>query len=157
MGRSMAMVGTGPMPGSTPISVPSRQPSRQYARFSSVNATENPRARCSNNSMVCDFPLSDEGGPQREDESQALDECQPYEQHETDPVDGGYLPVEDVAGKTAEEHQQEHADVDAQVIQQQAAERDAAKEDEHDAPVEFFDGGFFRFFCRGAHGHVCPE
>src|SRR5690606_30833643 len=109
------------------------------------------------NSMVRDFPLSDEGGPQREDESQALDERQPYKQHETDPVDGSYLPVEDVAGKTAEEHQQEHADVDAQIIEQQTAERDAAEQDENDAPVEFLDLGFLRLFRRGAHGHVSPE
>jgi hypothetical protein len=33
MGSSSAMVGIGPMPGSTPIRVPSRQPSRQKRTF----------------------------------------------------------------------------------------------------------------------------
>jgi hypothetical protein len=32
-GSSIAMVGIGPMPGSTPISVPSRQPARQMPRL----------------------------------------------------------------------------------------------------------------------------
>ena len=32
-GSSMAMVATGPIPGSTPISVPSKQPIRQYKRL----------------------------------------------------------------------------------------------------------------------------
>ncbi|CFO04972.1 Uncharacterised protein [Bordetella pertussis] len=52
MGSSMAMVGTGPMPGNTPIRVPRMQPSNAYARFSGVNATEKPSIRLSNNSMI---------------------------------------------------------------------------------------------------------
>ncbi|CUJ36683.1 Uncharacterised protein [Achromobacter xylosoxidans] len=45
IGSSIAMVGTGPIPGSTPISVPRMQPSRAYSRFSGVNATEKPIIR----------------------------------------------------------------------------------------------------------------
>ncbi|MDT4820191.1 hypothetical protein FQZ97_533270 [compost metagenome] len=51
-GSSIAMVATGPMPGSTPISVPRIQPTRQYSRFVKVKATPKPSERCSNSSMV---------------------------------------------------------------------------------------------------------
>src|SRR5438552_14176077 len=42
MGSSMAMVATGPMPGSTPISGPSMQPIRAYNRFWKLSATVRP-------------------------------------------------------------------------------------------------------------------
>src|SRR5260221_6262989 len=45
MGSSMAMVATGPMPGSTPIRVPTMQPIRQYSRFWRLTATLRPRYR----------------------------------------------------------------------------------------------------------------
>src|SRR3972149_5605478 len=45
IGKSMAMVGIGPMPGSTPISVPRRQPSRAKPTFLSVSAALKPVAR----------------------------------------------------------------------------------------------------------------
>jgi len=39
IGSSIAIVASGPMPGSTPISVPIKVPSRQYHRFCSDSAT----------------------------------------------------------------------------------------------------------------------
>src|SRR4030081_256034 len=45
IGSSMAMVATGPMPGSTPISVPTMQPSSAYSRFCMLTATVSPRKR----------------------------------------------------------------------------------------------------------------
>src|SRR5258707_1386714 len=45
IGSSIAMVGIGPMPGSTPISVPSKQPMRQIPRFVSDIAAPKPIAR----------------------------------------------------------------------------------------------------------------
>jgi hypothetical protein len=45
IGSSIAMVATGPMPGSTPIRVPSSTPISAYSRWIGVTATENPRAR----------------------------------------------------------------------------------------------------------------
>src|ERR1700754_1247541 len=50
-GSSMAMVATGPMPGSTPISVPTMQPIRQYSRFWKVSATPKPSMTCPSSSM----------------------------------------------------------------------------------------------------------
>jgi hypothetical protein len=39
MGSSIAIVGTGPIPGRTPISVPSSTPKNAYNRFWKVMAT----------------------------------------------------------------------------------------------------------------------
>ena len=44
-GSSIAMVASGPMPGSTPISVPTSTPMKQYIRFCSENATPKPKTR----------------------------------------------------------------------------------------------------------------
>ena len=44
-GSNKAMVVTGPIPGSTPISVPSSTPARQASRFSGVSAVANPSVR----------------------------------------------------------------------------------------------------------------
>src|SRR5689334_5613884 len=45
IGNRMAMVASGPMPGSTPIRVPTKQPIRQSRIFVTEKATENPSAR----------------------------------------------------------------------------------------------------------------
>ena len=44
-GSSIAMVVSGPMPGSTPTSVPNVAPNKQYRKLSGVSATPNPVAR----------------------------------------------------------------------------------------------------------------
>src|SRR5690606_11424958 len=77
MGSSMAMVASGPMPGSTPIAVPRKHPMKQYIRFSSVAAVAKPRARCSNTSITS-LPCSagQERWPDRKLQAQALDENQ---------------------------------------------------------------------------------
>src|SRR3954470_9549930 len=72
IGSSMAMVATGPMPGSTPISVPSRQPMKAYSRLIGVNATPKPIERWKIRSMV--FSTRDEAGPHRELQFQQHDE-----------------------------------------------------------------------------------
>src|SRR5262245_32469651 len=51
IGSSMAMVATGPMPGSTPISVPTMQPSSAYSRFCIETATLIPRTRLESRSI----------------------------------------------------------------------------------------------------------
>src|SRR6266849_4187500 len=52
IGRSMAMVATGPMPGSTPISVPRIQPMNAYSRLIGDTATPNPIQRLANSSIA---------------------------------------------------------------------------------------------------------
>src|SRR4051812_11297522 len=46
IGSNIAIVATGPMPGSTPINVPKKQPIKQYIRFCRVSATLKPRLKC---------------------------------------------------------------------------------------------------------------
>src|SRR4029078_9520412 len=46
VGSSIAIVATGPMPGSTPMRVPRRQPIRVYIRLIAVSATPKPVAIC---------------------------------------------------------------------------------------------------------------
>src|SRR5688500_8886582 len=48
IGRSMAMVAVGPIPGSTPTAVPRATPRRQKSRFVGVNAVSKPSPRLSN-------------------------------------------------------------------------------------------------------------
>jgi hypothetical protein len=52
IGRSIAIVAVGPMPGRTPTSVPSTTPMRQKRRFSGVRAVANPSARFSRRSIA---------------------------------------------------------------------------------------------------------
>src|SRR6476620_437956 len=75
-GSSMAMVATGPMPGSTPISVPSRQPMKQYSRLIGVKATPKPRERLEIRSIFCDPSAGDETGPDLELKLQHHDESE---------------------------------------------------------------------------------
>src|SRR5688500_7003058 len=50
-GSSIAIVASGPMPGSTPIRVPSSTPMKQNHRFCSISATVKPKMRLLNRSM----------------------------------------------------------------------------------------------------------
>src|SRR6185436_18550814 len=52
IGSSIAIVASGPMPGSTPISVPRKHPMKQNQRFCHVSATLNPNTRLLNSSML---------------------------------------------------------------------------------------------------------
>src|ERR1700709_2868317 len=52
IGSSIATVGMGPMPGSTPTSVPTRAPIRHSNRLIGVKATPKPRARLEKSSVI---------------------------------------------------------------------------------------------------------
>src|SRR5215813_5422533 len=76
-GSSMAMVATGPRPGSTPTSVPSSAPIRQNSRFWGVAATPKPNAR-----FWIRSPTPPSPRPDRKRQRQALDEQQPCKERE---------------------------------------------------------------------------
>src|SRR5690242_577836 len=71
VGSSIAIVATGPMPGSTPISVPSSAPISACSRLIGVSATPKPVARWVNSSMPA---LSILAGPDRQLQLQPDDE-----------------------------------------------------------------------------------
>jgi hypothetical protein len=51
IGRSIAMVAVGPMPGRTPTSVPRKTPTKHQNTFAGVSAVANPSARLSISSI----------------------------------------------------------------------------------------------------------
>src|SRR5215470_17794319 len=77
MGSSMAMVATGPSPGSTPTSVPSSAPIRQNSRFCGVAATPKPNHRFWRRSLTPPLPR-----PHGKRQQQGLDEQEPGEERE---------------------------------------------------------------------------
>src|SRR5262249_60581584 len=83
IGSSMAMVGIGPIPGSTPISVPSRQPIRQKPRFLSETAAPKPVARfCRMSNSMLAAPPGRQRLPQHVDEHDDREQPEPdAEQH----------------------------------------------------------------------------
>src|SRR6185369_4194269 len=81
----MAIVATGPMPGSTPIRVPSRQPMKQYRRLIGVTATPKPVIRLETRSM--DAPS------QREEPLSASLSDQPLTPPSVKPLTGAHTPA----------------------------------------------------------------
>ena len=77
IGSNIAIVASGPMPGSTPISVPRKQPMKQNHRFCSVNATLKPSIRLLKSSISVSY----EEGIR---EAQAPDEQRPRTHREAD-------------------------------------------------------------------------
>src|SRR5687767_8930282 len=101
IGRSMAMVAVGPMPGSTPTAVPRATPRRQKSRFVGVKAVSRPSPRLSN-TPIGSLPLQP-GADVRQPELQDDDEDQDAESGEAaGDHDGG-----DHAGSGARHRRQE--------------------------------------------------
>src|SRR5690606_32456060 len=130
MGSSMAMVASGPMPGSTPIAVPRNTPMKQYIRFSRVPAVAKPRARCSNTSMTS-LPCSagQERWPDRKLQAQALDEDEVAEGTQHHGGEDRCLPGELARCHRAQDDQHGHRDHETQPRQQDAVQHDGAEDD----------------------------
>src|SRR4030095_12601370 len=109
IGSSMAMVATGPMPGSTPISVPSITPIRQYSKCIGEIATPKPRIRLLKISIAAsaDRAVFDEARADRERQRQPFHEHQHREHDQDQEQDGDLFPFEFVAAVSRDEHQQE--------------------------------------------------
>src|SRR5574343_1230597 len=96
LGSSIAMVATGPRPGSTPIRVPRTAPPKAYSRLVRVKAVWKPSARLFSRSMsVC----SSGARQQRDRQAQALDEHDPGQKGQDHGVEGRAFPGEFVAGQ----------------------------------------------------------
>src|SRR5687768_4077410 len=75
IGRSMAMVAVGPMPGSTPMIVPRSTPTKQKTMLIGVKAVSKPRPRCANRSIaVASGAQPRPEQPQRQTQSETEDE-----------------------------------------------------------------------------------
>src|SRR5205085_1726771 len=130
-GSSMAMVATGPMPGSTPISVPSRQPMKAYSRLIGVKATPKPIERFEMRSMfLCPLSTGDETGPHRELQLQQDDEGEIAADGEHGGKDRDFLRLEFIAGQGRDEGQRDDRDDQAHggdLQRRQAGQQDAEK------------------------------
>src|ERR1043165_4447152 len=104
IGSSIAMVATGPTPGSTPISVPSSTPMSAYSRLSGLTATPKPRMRLWKRSMRASAEREC-GRAHRERQRQALHEDQVREEDQDEEEDENLLPLELVAAVGADEDQ----------------------------------------------------
>src|SRR4051812_21177616 len=108
LGGSIAIVATGPSPGSTPISVPRTAPPNAYSRFWKVNATPKPSARFCSSSIL--RPSGDERRPERDRQLQPDDKDEPAADRQDDRVDDRVLPVELVAGERRPDDEQRQRD-----------------------------------------------
>src|SRR5215210_5079709 len=106
----MAMVATGPMPGSTPISVPSRQPMKAYSRLMGVKATPKPSTRLLMRSMVCVLSAGQEAGPDRELQLEQQDEGQVTHDGQDGREDDDLLVLVLLAGHAGNEGERVDAD-----------------------------------------------
>jgi hypothetical protein len=75
-GSSIAMVATGPMPGSTPTSVPRTTPTKQNKRFIQLSATPNPSERLCTNCRSIVFTSTQKTRPERVGKPEEIDEHQ---------------------------------------------------------------------------------
>src|SRR5512146_3192768 len=113
-GSSIAIVATGPMPGSTPISVPRRQPIRQYMMFDQVSATPKPSIRLCSSSMEFSSGAADgEGlqgvdvGAERDRQLQAGHEDEGAEDDEEDGEEERLAEMEAVAAEARADDEDE--------------------------------------------------
>src|SRR5512140_79602 len=108
VGSSIAIVATGPMPGSTPISVPRSEPMNAYSRFTGVNATEKPSARWFSSSIARPSEHGrQEHRPHRQLQLQAQHEDPDRQQREEQAADERLLPAKLVARRARAEDQQD--------------------------------------------------
>src|SRR5262245_53129691 len=119
IGKSIPMVGIGPMPGSTPISVPSRHPSRAKPRFLSDTAAPKPVARFwSRSNSILAAPPRRQWLPQQVDEHhdseyrQAHAEQDRFAQLDLGPGIGGENRQQDGREREADRFDQEPEDQD---------------------------------------------
>src|SRR5574337_1339558 len=102
MGSSMAMVGTGPMPGRTPMSVPSATPTKQYARLAGVTAVWKPSARFASSSTSA----PEEGRPEVHGHLEPPHEHRQAEQGQPGAEEEHLDPAEAGRGGAAQDHHQ---------------------------------------------------
>src|SRR5689334_6456366 len=94
MGSSIAIVASGPMPGSTPMRVPRKQPMKQYQRFCQVSATLKPNTRLWNSSILITPQALDQWIRQ----AQALDKHEGAKDGEADGEHRDFAKLEILAG-----------------------------------------------------------
>src|SRR6266540_3003579 len=127
VGSSIAIVATGPMPGSTPISVPSSTPTNAYSALTGVSATENPSARCEKSSIA---RSSARPRPDRQLQLESDHEHADGESCEQDTRDQRLLRPELVACRARRDDQHDGRNRNADRIDDRAEQHDAREHDD---------------------------
>src|SRR4029078_11878574 len=104
IGSSIAMVATGPTPGSTPIIVPSRTPISAYSRWIGLTATPKPSTRLWKRSMRASAER-ERGRAHRERKRQAFATNEIRERDQDEVQNQDLLPLELVPAVRADEHE----------------------------------------------------
>src|SRR6478609_1170811 len=107
-GSSIAIVASGPMPGSTPISVPTSAPIRHSPRLIGVTATEKPWPRLPTSSKRISIFVSSEPRPQLKRQIKPVREQQRAERGEHRAPDQRLDPVH-LLGGIGRDHQRDVA------------------------------------------------
>src|SRR5687767_9020191 len=129
-GSSIAMVASGPMPGSTPIRVPSSTPMKQNQRFCSVSATVKPKMRLLNSSMsVFPDPLDHRIG-----QPEAPDEDRQRKDGEADGEQQDFEPLELLARRGRHRYQQQQGGNEPGLLHGHAENDGRNREDDQCAP-----------------------
>src|SRR3954447_1868310 len=108
IGSSIAIVASGPMPGSTPISVPTSAPIKHSPRLIGVTATENPCPRLPTSSKRIPMSVSSEPWPQLKRQIEPVGEQQRAEGGENRAPDQCLDPVH-LLGGIGGDHQRDVA------------------------------------------------
>src|SRR3954468_16328381 len=126
-GSSIAMVATGPMPGSTPMRVPSRHPARQKNRFCAVAAAANPTIRL--------LTMSMSAAPEyRQRLPQAIDKDDDTEQRERDGERDRLLPFGVARREGADQRHNESGGGEAGALDQHREHKHGDKNHEARVP-----------------------
>src|SRR4051794_34785087 len=142
IGSSIAMVATGPTPGSTPISVPSMTPISAYSRLIGETATEKPRIRLLMISMgvsLADRAAFHEVRADRERQGEAFDEHQDREEDQHDVEDRDLFPLELVAAVGTDEDQRRSCDEQTGRLHEIAVDHAAQADQQQRTEMELRD------------------
>src|SRR5512134_2310774 len=115
-GSSIAIVASGPMPGSTPISVPRNTPMKQNHRFCSVSATLKPNIRLLKSSIS----VAPESLDQRIRQAQAVDESGRADDEKADGERHDFDPLEFPARQCRNRYERQHGRYEPGVLHQDA-------------------------------------
>src|SRR5687767_14740730 len=127
IGSSIAIVASGPMPGSTPISVPRKTPMKQNHRFCSESATLKPRIRLLKRSMSVPRP-------EWIREAEPVDEKADRPDRDADREQHLFPELEFLARQGRREHERNQGRDEARLFHQHP--EDHRRERQHDEPAD---------------------
>src|SRR6267142_4172102 len=134
----MAMVATGPMPGSTPIKVPSSEPINAYKRLTGNRATLKPSQRWLRSSMA-----SDEHGPDWQLQLQSENKDRHRKNRQANGANHGFLGSKFRARGARHHNQHDRGQCQAKVLHDGSEQHHTSKHDHGGSPLPGGNRGSF--------------